>query len=193
MGKGVIHNLPYHQTRMQRSRRELFQTSTMIDLQSHITPPDKTDLYRCRILYREQIESIEYLPYKPRTIKRLKIVPSDIQYTYKYADRSELNALLENHSEADEVLIEKDGLLTDTTIANIALLQNGQWYTPLHPLLEGTMRAQLIDKGILQLREIATREIEDYTHLALMNAMIGFNIYKIYSLDLGLNTLKIGY
>ena len=44
----------------------------------------------------------------------------------------------------------KQGLLTDTSIANIALSDGTHWYTPAHPLLKGTKRAALLEEGILQ-------------------------------------------
>ena len=54
----------------------------------------------------------------------------------------------------DDILIVKNGLLTDTSIANIALYDGNDWYTPLHPLLKGTKRAELLDKGVLKEKEI---------------------------------------
>ena len=42
-----------------------------------------------------------------KKIEKLKIVPSNIEYNYKYANRDELNSLLENWGEYDEIIIEK--------------------------------------------------------------------------------------
>ena len=39
--------------------------------------------------------------------------------------------------EQDEILITRNGLLTDTSIANIALFNGKEWHTPKHPLLKG--------------------------------------------------------
>jgi 4-amino-4-deoxychorismate lyase len=172
---GEIFNLPYHQARFDKSRHAFYGNTTTVDLASHLkAPPD--GLYRCRILYAESIRHIEYLPYVPKTIRSLKIVPSDIDYRYKYADRSALDALLQAHPQADEVIIEKNGLLCDTTIANIAFFNGKQWVTPKEPLLEGTMRAFFLDKGLLRTEKITRESLTAYTHVALMNAMIGFKI-----------------
>lgn len=175
---GEIHNLSYHQHRCSKSRQTLFQSSNELNLFSLIDAP-KTGLYRCRILYGEVLHSIEYIPYTPKEIQRLKIVSSDIEYSLKYADRDALNALLQSNNDVDEVIIEKNGYLTDTTISNIAFLDGNQWVTPTKPLLEGTMRAKLIDEGFLQPKEIKKEDIHNYSQVALMNAMIGFKILNI--------------
>ena len=173
---GLIYNLPYHQRRMDKSREHLFHTFSTIDLASHISPPDKNGLYRCRILYGQEIESIEYIPYTPKPIQTLKIVTSDIEYRHKYADRSALDNLLAQHPSADEIIIVQKGLVTDTTISNLAFFKSGRWYTPRIPLLEGTMRTKFVENGLLQPYDIRMEELSDYTHVALINAMLGFKI-----------------
>ncbi|WP_373031074.1 aminotransferase class IV family protein [Sulfurovum sp.] len=175
---GEVHNLSYHQDRCTKSRQKLFQSKDVLDLSSIIVAP-KVGLYRCRILYGKKVHSIEYIPYTPKEIQTLKIVSSDIEYNLKYANRDALNTLLESNKDVDEVIIEKDGYLTDTTISNIAFFDGKQWLTPEKPLLQGTMRAKLIDEGFLQPKEIKQADLQNYSQVALMNAMIGFKILKI--------------
>ena len=168
-------NLTYHQKRFNTSQKALFKLTPSIDLASLLHPPSDA-LYRCRILYDTEIRSIEYLPYKTKEIQTLKIVSSSLEYCHKYADRSTFNALLKANNSYDDILIEKEGLLTDTSIANIAFYDGSQWITPQYPLLEGTMRAKLLDEGFLQAKEIRRDDLSSYTQVALMNAMIGFKI-----------------
>lgn len=175
--KGLAEDLHYHQQRVDESRKALFGLSDKLDLASSINPPDQK-LYRCRVLYAQTIESIEYIPYLPREIHTLKMVPITFSYDYKFADRSDLDALLEKHPDADDVIMVKDGLITDTTIANIAFFDGERWITPKHPLLKGTMRAKLIEQGFLHERDIESNEVKTFEKVALMNAMIGFNILK---------------
>jgi len=54
-----------------------------------------------------------------------------------------------------------------------------QWFTPEEPLLQGTMRAKLLDEDFLQTRQIKKSDLKNYTHVALMNAMIGFKVLNI--------------
>jgi 4-amino-4-deoxychorismate lyase len=172
---GEIFNLKYHQKRSTQSRQILFNSTDVLDLSTLIHPP-KEGLYRCRILYAEKLHSVEYLPYTPKNIRTLKIIPSQIEYNFKYANRDTLNALLLSHKDVDELIIEKDGYLTDTTIANIAFYDGEQWFTPTTPLLKGTMREKLLDEDFLQTKDIKKGDLHLYTQVALMNAMIGFKI-----------------
>ncbi len=176
--EGKIHNLGYHQQRCDKSRQLLFNSHDILDLSSYIDAP-KSGLYRCRILYAEHLHSIEYIPYTPKEIQSLRIVSSEIEYSLKYANRDALNALLESNKDVDEVIIEKKGYLTDTTISNIAFFDGEQWVTPEKPLLEGTMRAKLIDEGFLHPKQISKEDLKNYSQVALMNAMIGFKILNI--------------
>ena len=179
--EGEIANLPYHQDRCDQSRQTLFQSSNRLLLSSIIQPP-QIGLYRCRIFYAEELHSVKYIPYVPKEINSLKIVTSQIDYPLKYANRDALNALLEANKEVDEVIIEKEGYLTDITIANIAFYDGEQWFTPENPLLKGTMRAKLIDEGFLQKREIRKKDLDNYTQVALINAMIGFKILNHFNI-----------
>ena len=180
---GEVSNLSYHQARCNKSRKALFDSRDILDLSSLIEAPSK-GLYRCRILFNEKMHSIKYIPYSPREIHTLKIITSDIKYDHKYANRNTLDRLLQSQPDADDILIEKHGYLTDTTIANIAFYDGEQWFTPEKPLLKGTMRAKLLDEGFLHTKKIKKEEITDYTHVALMNAMIGFKILNNFSIQI---------
>jgi len=178
---GEVYNLSYHQQRCNRTRKALFNSTDMLHLIECIEVPKK-GLYRCRILYAKTLHSVEYIAYSPKDIHSLKIVKSDINYNFKYADRDTFTDLLTEHNDVDEILIEKDGYLTDTTIANIAFYAEGVWYTPTTPLLKGTMRQKLLDDGFLQERNIKKEDLNQYTQVALMNAMIGFKILNHFNI-----------
>ncbi len=178
---GQVINIEWHNRRCNKSRLELFDEKKLLNLEEFIEAPQK-GLYRCRILYDSKVNSVEYIPYTPKKIKSFKIVKSNINYSYKYSDREELNKLLDNAY--DDIIIEKNGLLTDTTIANIAFYDGKQWSTPLNPLLEGTLREKLLSEEFLVLKNIKSEDIKNYSHFALMNAMIGFQIQKNINIKL---------
>ena len=175
---GVISNIKWHNFRFNRTRKEIFGVNDLLNLQNYISSFPQKGLFRCRILYSQEIESVEYIPYKIRDIESLKVVRSNIEYSYKYANRDELNSLKNSFSSYSDILIEKDGLLTDTTIANIAFYNGYSWITPQNPLLEGTIRARLIDRGFLLTKDIKSDDLNNFSNFALMNAMIGFQIKK---------------
>ena len=179
---GTVNNLSYHQARFNTSRKELFNIRDEIDLASLIQAP-KTGLYRCRIVYDKKVHTVEYIPYTPKEIKKLKIVTSNIEYKYKYANRKELDALLAREHGFDEIIIEKEGYLTDTTIANIAFYDGDRWLTPSQALLPGTMRAKLLDERFLHPKEIKKEDLKNYSQIALMNSMIGFKILNNFTIE----------
>ena len=176
--EGEICNISYHQERFDRSRNTLFGIHEPLILSNIIKAPPH-GLHRCRIVYSDSIHSIEYLPYHAKEISTLVIVASDIEYTFKYENREELDTLLSNAAHADEIIIEKEGYLTDTTIANIAFYDGKKWMTPSEPLLKGTMRAKLLNEKFLTKTKIKKEDLACYTHVALMNAMIGFKVLNI--------------
>ena len=103
------------------------------------------------------------------------MVTSDgLDYTYKSSNRQKLDELFKQKGEADDILIIRDGFLTDTSIANIALWNGEQWETPEKPLLEGTMRASLLGKGLIVPAAIRPHDLSRYSRVRLFNAMIGF-------------------
>lgn len=134
------------------------------------------DRTRCRIVYDREILQVDYIPYRLRPVASLRLVEvsSDADYHLKYADRSVLNAWFERRDGADDILAVRDGLITDTSIANIALWDGVQWHTPRHPLLRGTHRQFLIDSGAMVEREIKADELSWYAKVRLFNAMIHF-------------------
>jgi 4-amino-4-deoxychorismate lyase len=176
---GQIFNLDWHNRRFNKSQKELFNNSLPIDLKEFISPP-KTGLHRCKIIYDTKVQSVEYFPYERKNFQDFKIIKSQLDYKYKYTNRLEFQKLLKDH---DEIIIEKNGLLTDTSIANIAFFDGKSWLTPAIPLLKGTTRARLIDEGFLKLSDIKKENIKDYSNFALMNAMIGFCIQKSVSIQ----------
>lgn len=166
--------LPYHQARMERTIRRFFPTlaSEEIKLSSLIFPKEEMNLYKARVVYGTQgVEAIEYAPYKMKEIHSLKVVEdNNIDYTYKSTDRSALNALVAQKDDCDEIIIVKNGLITDTSFTNLALFDGNRWLTPKHPLLQGTKRAQLLEAGIILEADLTLENLRKAEKVSLFNA-----------------------
>lgn len=171
--RGIAHNLFYHQQRLNATLQK-FNIETHYTLSELISPPDQA-LYRCRFLYDSTSYHIEYHPYIFKKITSLRLIHDDtLEYSSKYSDRNVLNKLFDTRDGCDDILIIKNGFLTDTTTANIALLINNQWLTPNTPLLEGTTRSRLIHEGKIFPAPLSVSDLLGAQKIALMNAMIGF-------------------
>ena len=166
-----VFNLTYHKKRVANT------ICKNLSLEEYITPPNK-QLLRCKIIYtQDEIIDIQYYPYIKRDIKSLKLIyDNDINYRYKSTNRTQIDNLLTKKDNCDDILIIKNGLVTDTSIANIAILYNNTWLTPKIPLLYGTTRDKYIQDGILKEYDISVDMLKNSTKIALLNAMIGFDI-----------------
>jgi 4-amino-4-deoxychorismate lyase len=178
---GKAFNLFYHQTRVERTSRAFYNTEAPFELNHILSPPNDKLLYRCRVIYGKALQTIEYIPYKFKTMTHFKIVHTTLDYDYKYFDREALHAL--KPKSYDDIFIAKKGLLTDTTIANIALFKKGIWYTPKTPLLHGTMREKLLNENRMITTDIPIDSLHTYSKVALMNAMIGFLELKEFTIE----------
>lgn len=183
---GEIRNLPYHNRRLNETRSHFWQGSSLLQLEDYLKPVQGSEVFKARVVYGETgIEEVSYAAYTMRCVQSLAIIQSDtIDYTYKSTDREALNHLFAQRGTCDDILIVKQGLLTDTSIANIALYDGNYWYTPKQPLLGGTKRAQLLEESILQENEIRLEDLSSFSAIRLFNAMINWG-----ELELPINAL----
>ena len=166
-----IYNVEYHQKRISRT---IAKNITLLD---YIYPPNN-ELLKCKVIYDEEgVIDVSFTPYKKRDIKKLKLIYDDtIEYKFKYENREHLHSLFDQKEKADDIIIIKNSLVTDTTIANIAILINGQWITPCLPLLPGTTQTRYIDNGTLKEKNITVELLQKAKKIALLNAMIDFDV-----------------
>lgn len=178
---GVIENISAHDERMNNTIRMHYGSSvTPVSLENFITAEGCKGRVRCRVEYTLVVEKVEYFPYSIREVKSLQLVDDDsAEYSFKYADRSVLDRNFVLRGDADDVVIVRSGMLTDTSIANIALYKEGKWYTPKYPLLKGIRRAKLIAEGFIEEDIIMANCLQEYEKIRLFNAMIGFGEVEI--------------
>lgn len=178
--KGEAQAIAYHQERLERTLRHFFPSlcnaTSMPSLEKLVAPTADMDFYKARVVYGEQgVKDITYAAYAMREIRSLQVVENDaITYDYKSTDRSSLNALVAQKGDCDEIIIVKHGLLTDTSFTNLAIYDGKHWVTPKRPLLLGTKRAALLDKGIIQEADITLNDLRNAVKVSLFNAMIEF-------------------
>lgn len=179
---GKIWNLPYHQERMNRTMAHFWPETNVIDLKNALKDAPLTEEEtKARVVYdKDGVKDVSFAPYHPLNIHSLKLVTcNDINYDYKSVDRSQLQKLKEQRGDCDEIVIVRNGLLTETSYSNIALFDDEHWYTPKQPLLKGTMRQSLIDQGILQECDLRLNDLVRFTKVSLINAMMPLGFLEV--------------
>lgn len=141
-------------------------------------------VFKFRFLYDLGNEyTTEFQPYIFREIKSFQLMENnDICYEFKFAGRSELNKMKQN-SAADEIIIVKNGCITDTSFSNLVFLKNGISYTPKTYFLNGVQRQFLLKTKQIQEMEITTDNLSDFSHFRLINAMNDLNSPSIFSIS----------
>ncbi len=172
----TLQNIEYHNARFNSSRADLFNIHETLKLEELIIIPDNltNEIYKCRVSYSDTIKIIEFEKYSPKAVNSLKvIVCNEIDYNYKYADRSKINELYSRREDCDDILIVKNGLVTDTSFANIVFWDGDKWLTPSTPLFKGTARARLLDQQKIFESEIRRDDLSRFAKARIINAMIG--------------------
>lgn len=173
---GEFRNLELHQNRMNKTRFKCLGLDDEWDLSSILTIPQENlnDKLKYRMIYGERLESVEFLPYQIRPIHSIRLVEhNSIEYKYKSLDRSTFDLLKDSVSE-DEIIIVRNGQITDTSYSNLIFNDGENWVTPRSFLLNGTMRQNLLRSGRIQEEEINPKDLNRFVSFKLINAMMDF-------------------
>jgi 4-amino-4-deoxychorismate lyase len=172
-------HLEWHQLRLDRSHPLYFAKAKPIVLREVVQVPAfaKSGLFKCRMTYAAEVESLEFGRYQRRRIRSLRLVDAgEVSYAHKWLDRSAIKRLLAQRADADDILmVGSDGCITDSSIANIAVYDGECWLTPARPLLAGTCRARLLRLGKLQEAELHPEDLRKFQKIRLFNAMTGWS------------------
>ncbi len=174
---GKVGLLALHQERMERTAEAFGWSAPQLPNLEDLCPEELCQgRVKCRVLYQKDIQEISFEAYQRRSVKKLALalLPKGYTYKYKSSERSVLNQLRED-SQADEVLLmDEDGYLRDTSYTNLIFFKDGEWFTPEKALLEGVQRAYLLQTGRIQKADIHKDDLQSYSHLALINALMPF-------------------
>ena len=173
-----LRNLKFHNRRMNLTRKLNFGSQQFLDLEEIIQIPENTtnDKYKIRVIYTDQIIDIQIIPYFPISIQTLKIasIDADFDYYYKSTNRKYFAELLSFY-QAEDLILTKNNFITDTTFTNLIFFDGKQWFTPLHCLLQGTMRQSLLEKNQIEQRIIKVDDLNDFLTFKRINALIDFD------------------
>jgi len=169
---GVVEHSDLHLERMRRTCMFHFNEFHFENIFEDIRILHK-ELMKLNIWYNQHETEIKVSEYVPAVNKKIEIVECnpDFDYSFKYSDRSYLKNLLQSASGADEIIIVKNGFVTDTSKANIVFEKDGELCTSDTYLLNGTMRQFLLKTGKIIEKTIRVEDIQNYENIYFINAM----------------------
>lgn len=171
--QGEVQNGLLHEERMYRTASHFgFKSPALPDLLPLLPKELRGTKVKCRIIYCHTIQEITFEPYHPKKIGSLKLVEASIDYSFKYAERRPLHALLEKKGDCDEILITRNGFITDTSYSNVVFCNKGKYFTPANPLLNGTQRQKLLREGEVTEKIIHRNSLPEYDSIYLINSML---------------------
>lgn len=183
---GEICNFDLHQRRLAETAYKHFKTEPTLSINLSDIPEELRDkTVKCRVLYADEIISVEFHAYQPKQIRSLQIVEdNDIIYNYKFADRGALNRLLEKKEGADEIIIVKNGKITDSSYSNLVFeTPEGELFTPITYLLNGTKRQFLLKQGIISEKDIYVADLRQFKRVYFINAMLDLEDNILVNID----------
>jgi para-aminobenzoate synthetase/4-amino-4-deoxychorismate lyase len=101
---------------------------------------------------------------------------------HKTTNRRMFDEARARNPDADDViLINREGSVTETTLANLVVELEGVWVTPpvSDGLLPGTYRAELLARGRLTERSVTIGELKEATRVARINSLRGWEPAEI--------------
>jgi len=168
---GEYQNLSLHQDRMNRTCFNFFGES-LHKLTDILPDIQEVGTYKVRVVYDNNSFNCEHMLYEKKMIATIKVVDSSwFDYSFKYENRTTINELWQSTA-ADEIIISIDGLITDSSYANLAFWNGTEWLTPENPLLEGVKRAELLHDRKIKKAPIRKSDLSAFKKVSLINAML---------------------
>jgi 4-amino-4-deoxychorismate lyase len=184
-----LQHIELHNQRLNKALKELFGIDKKICLEDVIAIPANLteERYKCRVTVSPENINVCIKPYIQREIKTLKIVhDNEIDYSFKTDNRQQLDAAFEKREDCDDIIIVKNGSVTDSWAANILLFDGHDWITSDTPLLEGVQRDYLLSQNQIKKRRVWVTDLPSYQKIKLINAMIDFERAPIIDIPDGL-------
>ena len=172
---GKLFHIEYHNARLNNTRKVLYDAADQWNLAKLISLPEfeKDVVYKCRFLYGKEPGHAEFAKYTMKQITSLKLVEdNEIDYSIKYTEKKRFD-LLKQQCEVDcDILIVKNGYITDTSYSNIVFSDGKSWFTPAKPLLNGTKRQYYLDQKLITPAEIPVEKLNQFKCARVINALI---------------------
>jgi 4-amino-4-deoxychorismate lyase len=166
--------LAFHEQRMKASSKKLWgkeiDSVNWFSLFSNMFIPG---IFKCKVYYNETQFFTDIAAYEKRSITELVIVEdNEIEYSHKYSQRNKIDTHTRKLLSHQDIILEKNGFVTDSSYANLALWDGENWVTPKRPLLKGTKRAYYLVENMLVEKDVKLKDLGKYSKISLINAML---------------------
>ena len=166
--------LNFHQERVDRTWIEagIAGKPFLLEMSMDIPGEYRKGTVQCTIEYGETIREIRFRLYERKQIRTLKLVEDNtIDYHFKFLDRSRIDRLIAASRTDSDIIIIRNGIVTDSSTANLIFFTGSEWHTPDAPLLRGTTRERLLKEGLVKEIKIRSGDVVNYEGCKLINAM----------------------
>ena len=183
---GQLLNLKWHQQRYFESFQNFYGIGPSDNIANNIVVPNEfcKGTYKLRISYNKTSKKVEYEKYNIKNIASLKLIEdNEILYNHKYSNRSDLDDLFSRRNYCDDILIVKNGMITDSSYCNIVFFDGDDWVTPSSPLLKGTARERLLWEKVIKEKIIIPKDLKYFSCFKLINAMRAFEKVEVSNIE----------
>ncbi len=179
---GMLVNPDLHLERIHRAQKDYLKMTTLMKesvfLDITLSAAERSifaeSILKIRFFYGFEAGTAETAVYERRKLSSLKAVRSDsIEYSFKFADRRSVDSLFRQRGTADDIIIIKNGFITDSSFGNLLFENEDGLFTPDTPLLKGTMREYLLRTGMIAEESITLNDLHRYSTVHNINAMNG--------------------
>ncbi|HPL05007.1 MAG TPA: aminotransferase class IV [Bacteroidales bacterium] len=172
---GVVHNLNYHQERVNKTFLQIFKMPVNFSLEKIISENKfpKQGLFKIRIVYDSHRQTIEFATYTRPKFHSYKLIEieNDFTYSFKSTDRKFFDTIYqETDKNALPILIQNKNV-SDSVFSNLIFEKNGNLYSPNTPLLFGTMLSQSLQQHKINMITIKEDEVKNFDYIYPINAM----------------------
>jgi 4-amino-4-deoxychorismate lyase len=168
-------HIDLHMQRIQETCMKFYgQQKDLKDIRKRLKAVgNKPGIYKVSIQYDLDSSSIDAVTYFKRNIHQLVLIEDDeIQYEYKFANRTRLEQLQKLAGAENECIIIQNNRVTDASYANLVFWTGTEWHTPSRPLLAGTNRKFLLNSKQIIEKDILVSDLPKYQKVTLINAML---------------------
>lgn len=169
---GKFRNVEFHNERVKNTFMKFYPDHEPHDLKAITNQLGRIGNGRVRVLYNsERLKFSISTIFNSKTTHYQLVESPRLRYDFKYYDRLSLVHTQQQDGSYIEPVFCRNGMITDTSRANLIFREGSKWYTPDTFLLNGCMRQSLLSLCYIQSTPIHRSELNRFNGFKLINAL----------------------